>query len=88
MDVGFHRVGAHGPRHGGPPRATGHTVRAWNRSPEGAQGIAGVTPGGEPAEAFAGDAVITMLADDAALESVLVQGGLLDGAGRPASISA
>ena len=61
----------------------GHRVRAWNRSPDGARGIDGVTPVASAAEAFSGDAAITMLADDAALEAVIVAGGLLDRAERP-----
>jgi len=83
MDVGFIGMGRMGRGMAARLAKQGHAVRAWNRSPEGAQGIPGVTAVGSAAEAFRGDAVITMLADDAALESVLVQGGLLDGAGRP-----
>ncbi|MFC6791128.1 NAD(P)-dependent oxidoreductase [Methylobacterium komagatae] len=83
MDVGFIGMGRMGRGMAARLAQEGHTVRAWNRSPEAAQGVPGVTAVGSAAEAFRGDAVITMLADDAALESVLVQGGLLDGAGRP-----
>lgn len=83
MDVGFIGMGRMGRGMAARLADQGHTVRAWNRSPEGARGIPGVIPVDSAAEAFRGDAVITMLADDAALESVVVQGGLLDGAGRP-----
>ena len=83
MDVGIIGLGKMGRGMAASLARAGHTVRAWNRSPEGAQGIPGVTPVGSAAEAFAGDAAITMLADDAALEAVVVEGGLLDGAGRP-----
>ncbi len=83
MDVGFIGMGRMGRGMAARLAQQGHTVRAWNRSPEAAQGVPGVTAVGSAAEAFRGDAVITMLADDAALEAVLVQGGLLDGAGRP-----
>ena len=83
MDVGFIGMGRMGRGMAARLVDQGHTVRAWNRSPEGARGIPGVTPVDSAAEAFRGDAVITMLADDAALEAVVVQGGLLDGAGRP-----
>ena len=48
-----------------------------------ADGLDGVVPVASAAEAFAGDAAITMLADDAALRAVIVEGGLLDGAARP-----
>jgi 3-hydroxyisobutyrate dehydrogenase len=52
--------------------AAGHEVRAWNRSPEKAQGLDGV----EPAEAIAdavrdADVVVTMLADGDAVEAVV-----------------
>ncbi|MCJ2089937.1 NAD(P)-dependent oxidoreductase [Methylobacterium sp. E-005] len=83
MDVGFIGMGRMGRAMAASLAREGHTVRAWNRSPEAAKGIAGVTPVGSAAEAFAGDAVITMLADDAALEAVIVAGGLLDRAKRP-----
>lgn len=83
MDVGFIGMGRMGRGMAARLAQEGHRVRAWNRSPEAVHGVPGVTAVGSAAEAFAGDAVISMLADDAALEAVLVQGGLLDGAGRP-----
>ena len=84
MDIGFLGLGRMGRGMVGRLVEAGHTVRVWNRSPEAARGIAGAVPVGTAAEAFAGDAAITMLADDAALRSVIVEGGLLDGARRPA----
>lgn len=84
MDVGFIGMGRMGRGMAARLAQEGHRVRAWNRSPEAAQGIPGVTAVGSAVEAFSGDAVISMLADDAALESVVVQGGLLDGVGKPA----
>ncbi|KNY22348.1 NAD(P)-dependent oxidoreductase [Methylobacterium sp. ARG-1] len=83
MDVGFIGLGRMGRGMAASLARAGHRVRAWNRSPEGAQGLAGVTPVASAAEAFAGEAVITMLADDAALEAVIVSGGLLDQPERP-----
>ncbi len=83
MDVGIIGMGRMGRGMAASLARAGHRVRAWNRSPEGSRGIEGVTPVASAAEAFAGDAAITMLADDAALEAVVVEGGLLDGAGRP-----
>jgi 3-hydroxyisobutyrate dehydrogenase len=61
--------------------AAGHDVRAWNRTREKAEALAG--DGGAiahaPAEAARGaDVVITMLADAAAVHAVLVDGGVLD----------
>lgn len=83
MDVGFIGMGRMGRGMAACLARAGHRVRAWNRSPEGARGLEGVTPVASAAEAFSGDAAITMLADDAALEAVVVAGGLLDGRERP-----
>ncbi|MDP4025094.1 NAD(P)-dependent oxidoreductase [Methylobacterium sp. NEAU 140] len=83
MDVGFIGMGRMGRGMAARLAGAGHRVRAWNRSPEAAHGIPGVTPVASAAEAFSGDAAITMLADDAALEATLVAGGLLDAPGRP-----
>jgi 3-hydroxyisobutyrate dehydrogenase-like beta-hydroxyacid dehydrogenase len=51
----------------------GHTVRVWNRSPQRAEALAadGAKVVGSPSEAFTGDAVFSMLADDAALREVI-----------------
>ncbi|GEO99033.1 NAD(P)-dependent oxidoreductase [Methylobacterium haplocladii] len=84
MDVGFLGLGRMGRAMAANLVKAGHTVRVWNRSPEAARGIDGATPVATPAEAFRGDAAITMLADDAALRSVIVAGGLLDAPERPA----
>lgn len=63
--------------------AAGHNLTVWNRSPEKAQPLAekGAIVACSPrAVAEAGDIIFTMLADDAALESVLVgEDGLLMG---------
>lgn len=83
MDVGFIGMGRMGRGMAACLARAGHRVRSWNRSPEGARGLEGVTPVASAGDAFSGDAVITMLADDAALEAVIVAGGLLDRPGRP-----
>jgi 3-hydroxyisobutyrate dehydrogenase-like beta-hydroxyacid dehydrogenase len=61
----------------------GHQVRVWNRSPERAEALAaaGAQVVASPAEAFAGDAVFSMLADDAALRAV-IDASLLEHAPR------
>jgi len=59
--------------------AAGHTVRAWNRS---GGSVDGVTTVSTPAEAFDADATLTMLADDDAIRSVILDAGLL-AAARP-----
>ena len=66
----------------------GHNVTVWNRSPEKAEALRaeGAKVAGSPAEAAAGaEAVITMLADDAAVEStVLHANGMIDALPRGA----
>jgi 3-hydroxyisobutyrate dehydrogenase len=62
-------------------RAAGHDVRAWNRSREKAEPLAeeGITVAGSAAEAASGaEVVVTMLADAAAVHSVLIDEGALD----------
>ncbi len=49
--------------------SAGFTVRAWNRSPDKAKALAGATPCATPRDAATGaEFVISMLADDAAVE--------------------
>ena len=65
----------------------GHQMTVFNRSPKPLDAFADRPPrvAGDPRAAVAGaDAVLTMLADDAALEAV-VQGGLLEGLGAAAA---
>jgi 3-hydroxyisobutyrate dehydrogenase-like beta-hydroxyacid dehydrogenase len=83
MDVGFIGLGRMGRGMAASLIRAGHTVRAWNRSPEAAKALTGAVPVASAAEAFRGDAAITMLADDAALRAVIVEGGLLDSPERP-----
>ncbi|MEA1831462.1 NAD(P)-dependent oxidoreductase [Methylobacterium durans] len=83
MDVGFIGLGRMGRAMAGCLVRAGHSVRVWNRSPEAARSVEGASAVATAAEAFRGDAAVTMLADDAALRSVIVEGGLLDGAERP-----
>jgi hypothetical protein len=60
----------------------GHTVRVWNRSRAGADAMAqvGAITVSTARDAFGGDAVFSMLADDAAVSTVIEP--LLDGAPR------
>lgn len=57
-----------------------HTVRVWNRSAEAARKLEkdGAQVVDTPGEAFRGDAVFSMLADDNALRAVFIDSGLLD----------
>jgi 3-hydroxyisobutyrate dehydrogenase-like beta-hydroxyacid dehydrogenase len=83
MDVGFIGLGRMGRGMVASLLRDGHKIRVWNRSAGAAEGLDGATVVESAAEAFRGEAAITMLADDAALRSVIVEGGLLDGAERP-----
>ncbi len=58
----------------------GHKVVAWNRSPEKVQALVaeGATAAQTPQEAFQADAIITMLADDDTIASVVLAGDLLE----------
>lgn len=57
----------------------GHETRAWNRTPEKAEALDGPSVADSPADAVRGaDVVVTMLADGAAVESVMTEGGALE----------
>lgn len=73
MDIGFIGLGEMGAVMVENILKAGHQVRVWNRSPERAAGLAaaGARVVDSPAQAFAGDAVFSMLADDAALRAVI-----------------
>jgi 3-hydroxyisobutyrate dehydrogenase-like beta-hydroxyacid dehydrogenase len=79
MDIGFIGLGEMGSAMAANALKAGHTVRVWNRSPARTKALAeqGATVVDTPEQAFAGDAAFSMLADDAALRSVLVDGGLI-----------
>ncbi|NEU13318.1 NAD(P)-dependent oxidoreductase [Methylobacterium sp. BTF04] len=83
MDVGVIGLGRMGRGMAASLVRAEHHVRVWNRTPAAAEGLEGVRPVATAAEAFSGDAVITMLADDAALRAVLLEGGLLAHASPP-----
>jgi 3-hydroxyisobutyrate dehydrogenase-like beta-hydroxyacid dehydrogenase len=79
MDIGFIGLGEMGGAMASNVLKAGHTVRVWNRSRDKTRALAdqGATVVDTPEQAFAGDAAFSMLADDNALRSVLVDGGLL-----------
>ena len=82
MDIGFIGLGTMGSRIAANLIKAGHKVRVWNRSrpPVDALASRGATPVATAREAFSGDAVFSMLADDAAVRQVIEP--LLDGAPR------
>lgn len=74
MDIGIIGLGAMGHAMAKNLAAAGHVVKIWNRSGGSVEGAAMV---GTPAEAFQGDAVLTMLSDDAVIRSVLLEPDIL-----------
>jgi 3-hydroxyisobutyrate dehydrogenase-like beta-hydroxyacid dehydrogenase len=80
MDVGFIGLGAMGSRVAGNLVNAGHRVRVWNRTPEPVDALVrmGALRVAEARDAFSGDVVFSMLADDDAVHAVI--DGLLDGA--------
>jgi 3-hydroxyisobutyrate dehydrogenase-like beta-hydroxyacid dehydrogenase len=77
MDIGFIGLGAMGSAMALNLAKAGHRVRAWNRSGGEVEGVEMVAT---PAEAFAGDVVLTMLSEDNAIREVLLDSGVLDSA--------
>ncbi|MDR5763561.1 MULTISPECIES: NAD(P)-dependent oxidoreductase [unclassified Caballeronia] len=79
MDIGFIGLGEMGGAMAERALKAGHSVRVWNRSRDKTRALAdqGASVVDTPEQAFAGDAAFSMLADDTALRSVLVDGGLL-----------
>jgi 3-hydroxyisobutyrate dehydrogenase-like beta-hydroxyacid dehydrogenase len=69
MDIGFIGLGAMGRPIAANLVKAGHKVRAWNRSKVE---LPGATIVATPREAFAGDAVLSILADDNAVRRVVV----------------
>ena len=79
MEIGFIGLGNMGQAMAVSALKAGHIVRVWNRSsgPVSALASLGAIVVDSPAAAFAGEAVFSMLADDAALRAVLIGGGIL-----------
>lgn len=77
MNIGFIGIGSMGAAMVPHLAAAGHKVMVWNRSPEPSHALAGVTVAASPAEVFQNEAVFTMLANDAAVRSVVLDSGAL-----------
>lgn len=80
MDIGFIGLGTMGSRIASNLINAGHEVRVWNRSREPVDALAraGAQAVATAREAFSGDGVFSILADDAAVRAVIDP--LLDGA--------
>ncbi|MDF0489326.1 NAD(P)-dependent oxidoreductase [Sphingomonas sp. H39-1-10] len=80
MQVGLIGLGAMGRGMAENLAKAGHDVLIWNRSGDGGKPIAGARMVDTPVEVFQSDLVLTMLSDDAAIRSVVLDAGLLAGA--------
>jgi 3-hydroxyisobutyrate dehydrogenase-like beta-hydroxyacid dehydrogenase len=80
MKVGFIGIGSMGAAMVPNLVKAGHQVSVWNRNAKAAAALDGVTVLQSPAAAFQNDAVITMLADDKAVRSVVFDSGALQSA--------
>ncbi len=85
MRVGFIGLGAMGRGMVANLLKHGHQVTVWARSPEPLQAVAelGAVVANSVADAFVGDAFISMLSDDQAIREVIVDGGVLPPHGSP-----
>ena len=80
MDIGFIGIGSMGAAMVPNLVKAGHRVSVWNRNVAASRALEGVTVLTSPAAAFEKDAVVTMLADDAAVHSVIIDSGALTSA--------
>jgi 3-hydroxyisobutyrate dehydrogenase-like beta-hydroxyacid dehydrogenase len=77
MNIGFIGIGSMGAAMVPNLVRAGHVVSVWNRNPAASKALEGVTVLASPAAAFDNDAVMTMLADDKAVRSVIIDSGAL-----------
>ena len=75
MKVGFIGVGSMGSVMVPHLVKAGHTVSVWNLTPEEVRRIKGVQQLQNPRDAFRNDVVLTMLANDEAVRSVILDYG-------------
>lgn len=77
MNVGFIGIGSMGAAMVPNLVKAGHAVGVWNRNAAAAEALDGVTVLPSPEAAFDNDAVVTMLSNDAAVRSVILDSGAL-----------
>ncbi|MDH6113985.1 3-hydroxyisobutyrate dehydrogenase-like beta-hydroxyacid dehydrogenase [Kitasatospora sp. MAP12-15] len=89
MNVGFVGLGSMGREMAGQLLAAGHRVQVWNRSPLPVRALVG--RGAQAAdslpEVLRNEVVVSMLSDDAAVESLLLDEELLAGAGAEVHVN-
>jgi len=78
MKIGFIGLGGMGAAIAANILKAGHSVVAWNRTPGAAAKLTGAQAASKPEEALEGDALFTMLANDAAIREVGLDGKLLN----------
>jgi 3-hydroxyisobutyrate dehydrogenase-like beta-hydroxyacid dehydrogenase len=86
MNIGFIGLGAMGGAMARNLLKAGHAVTVWNRSEAATEPLAalGATVAKTPVEAAGGDALLSMLANDAAVRAVILDAGVLDAMPRGA----
>src|SRR5579872_509303 len=86
MEVAVIGLGAMGRGLAGRLLKAGRRVRVWNRSPGPVEALVaeGATRCASAAEAASADAIVSMLAHDAAYRETVLAGGLLDAAPKGA----
>jgi 3-hydroxyisobutyrate dehydrogenase-like beta-hydroxyacid dehydrogenase len=82
MNIGFIGLGKMGTAIAGHLLASGHRVRVWNRSPEAARELVakGAAAVARPTDVVPADFLLTMLANDAVVRSVIFDQGVLEAA--------
>ena len=77
MNIGFIGIGGMGAAMVPNLVNAGHRVQVWNRNPGAAKGLKGIAVLASPVDAFKNEVVLTMLSDDAAVRSVIIDSGAL-----------
>ena len=77
MNIGFIGIGSMGAAMVPNLVKAGHQVGVWNRNPDAARKLQGVTVLPSPAAAFEHEAVLTMLANDEAVRDVIIDSAAL-----------
>ena len=84
MNIGFFGLGRMGGHIAANLLEAGHTVTVWNRSPAPMQALVakGALAAATPQDAMQGDAIFSMLSNDAVMREVGFAGPLLDRAAK------
>jgi 3-hydroxyisobutyrate dehydrogenase-like beta-hydroxyacid dehydrogenase len=82
MNIGFIGLGKMGKAIAGLLLSTGHKVTVWNRTPDAVQELVakGAQVAAKPTDLAKADFLLTMLANDAATRSVIIDQGVLEAA--------